>query len=203
MLFFYKQQSYFSQIPKLTLWILFQVLVFNLMYLVSVYPTNRTYLSLHLVTPYLNIIIIILFETYRRSGQGNVHLCPRSIGSRCRRRQNGSGNPERWLLFRWNLHPQYGNSRSVSFISYSDNVFWVLEYIPKNHLFATVLVWKKSKRHFKRVIFTIVKIETRDSNFCVDSYFTLWGSMRRKEITGSVTPIFCCDVNVQKWNDSL
>ena len=127
MLFFYKQQSYFSQIPKLTLWILFQVLVFNLMYLVSVYPTNRTYLSLHLVTPYLNIIIIILFETYRRSGQGNVHLCPRSIGSRCRRRQNGSGNPERWLLFRWNLHPQYGNSRSVSFISYSDNVFWVLE----------------------------------------------------------------------------
>ena len=48
LLSFYKQQSYFSQIvskknrnnkiPKILFW----VLVFSFMYLVSVYPTNRT-----------------------------------------------------------------------------------------------------------------------------------------------------------------
>ena len=58
MLIFYKQQSYFSQIvskkaeitilfymkiPKIT--ILFWVLVFDFIYLVSVYPKNRTSIS--------------------------------------------------------------------------------------------------------------------------------------------------------------
>ena len=58
MLSFYKQQSYFSQIvskkAKITIYffyekfqkitILFWVLVFSFMYLVSVYPTNRIYI---------------------------------------------------------------------------------------------------------------------------------------------------------------
>ena len=44
MLSFYKQQSYFSQIvsKKAKITILFWVLVFSFMCLVSVYPTNRT-----------------------------------------------------------------------------------------------------------------------------------------------------------------
>ena len=46
MLSFYKQQSYFSQIvsKKAKITISFWVLVFSFMYLVSVYPTNRTYM---------------------------------------------------------------------------------------------------------------------------------------------------------------
>ena len=48
MLSFYKQQSYFSQIvsKKAKITILFWVLVFSFMYLVSVYPTNRTIVAI-------------------------------------------------------------------------------------------------------------------------------------------------------------
>ena len=47
------------------------------MYLVSVYPTNnRTYLSLHLIKPYLNIILIIFFELTGEVGK-EMYICAR------------------------------------------------------------------------------------------------------------------------------